>query len=67
MSYVKWVSVLLRDWREKRRFEAKWPCQCTECGDPIDEGDSFFFFGTSDKLCESCYDEVTQGLEAYGS
>ncbi len=65
MSYIKWASVLLRDWRLKASVTAKWPCTCNECGGSIDVGSGFYFFGEKDKLCEPCYQEVMSGLEKF--
>lgn len=57
------VKTLLReDIAGKKAFTAKWMSSCNFCYVTIQEGDTFFFVGEQQKMCEQCQDDVLTRL-----
>jgi hypothetical protein len=55
-------ALLARDLQNKKSYDAMYPAECSQCGDDIFEGDTFYFMGEKEKVCQNCYNEVADFL-----
>lgn len=59
-------DILIRDVENKKMFYSKYDTQCSHCGGFIAEGEPLYFFGNTEKTCDTCYEEILEYLR-YGS
>lgn len=56
-------AVLVEDLEYRKPFTANrmFPCSC--CGNKVEEGDEFFFFGDKRKVCNDCRESMRELVE----
>jgi hypothetical protein len=57
------IDVLKSDFEGKKEYIAYRESECDLDGCSIDEGDTFYFWGNSQKCCKDCFDEIISYLE----
>lgn len=56
-------DILIEELEGKKPFDAMWSTDCNICGNSIEEGDEFFFFGDKQKVCGDCKAEMINLIE----
>lgn len=57
-------DILKEEFENKKAFDAKWEAECNLGGEDIMEGDTFYFMGDKKKVCQNCFEEIQETIEA---
>lgn len=57
-------AILLEELENKKAFDATWEGTCNVGGEDIEVGDTFYFMGEKKKVCQNCFTEMQEVVEA---
>jgi hypothetical protein len=63
MNEYQIKKILAEDWEYKKDYKSNYGHPCKLCGEQILDGDTIYFYGDRQVLCENCYAEVGDYLE----
>lgn len=55
-------ELLLEDVEQKKVYDCNHPTTCDLCYNVIEEEENLYFFGNKRKICQKCYEEISEEL-----